>query len=63
MAYKVIILYQLYMPSYFLGTFTEYPDISLCLYDISAQFENGTYFILLYPYTALLPISSSMRNN
>lgn len=38
-------------------------DISLCLYDISAQFENGTYFILLYPYTALLPISSSMRNN
>ena len=28
MAYKVIILYQLYMPSYFLGTFTEYPYIS-----------------------------------
>ena len=27
MAYKVIILYQLYMPSYFLGTFTEYPCI------------------------------------
>ena len=26
MAYKVIILYRLYMPSYFLGTFTEYPD-------------------------------------
>ncbi len=25
MAYKVIILYQLYMPSYFLGTFIEYP--------------------------------------
>lgn len=23
MAYKVIILYRLYMPSYFLGTFTE----------------------------------------
>ena len=29
MAYKVIILYQLYMPSYFLGTFTEYPFIAL----------------------------------
>ena len=29
MAYKVIILYQLYMPSYFLGTFTEYPYIIL----------------------------------
>ena len=28
MAYKVIILYQLYMPSYFLGTFTEYPKIN-----------------------------------
>jgi len=30
MAYKVIILYQLYMPSYFLGTFTEYPYNKLC---------------------------------
>ena len=29
MAYKVIILYQLYMPSYFLGTFTEYPNLNL----------------------------------
>ena len=29
MAYKVIILYQLYMPSYFLGTFTEYPELKL----------------------------------
>ncbi len=28
MAYKVIILYQLYMPSYFLGTFTEYPSFN-----------------------------------
>ena len=30
MAYKVIILYQLYMPSYFLGTFTEYPFLIVC---------------------------------
>ena len=30
MAYKVIILYQLYMPSYFLGTFTEYPYVEPC---------------------------------
>ena len=36
MAYKVIILYRLYMPSYFLGTFTEYP------------YEN-TFFFDLYP--------------
>ena len=28
MAYKVIILYRLYMPSYVLGTFTEYPYIN-----------------------------------
>ena len=27
MAYKVIILYRLYMPSYFLGTFAEYPYV------------------------------------
>ena len=32
MAYKVIILYQLYMPSYFLGTFTEYPYFDLQLF-------------------------------
>lgn len=31
MAYKVIILYQLYMPSYFLGTFTEYPILDFTL--------------------------------
>ena len=29
MAYKVIILYRLYMPSYVLGTFTEYPYESM----------------------------------
>ena len=42
MAYKVIILYQLYMPSYFLGTFTEYPyllvhqisDINSCWFSV-----------------------------
>ena len=31
MAYKVIILYRLYMPSYFLGTFTEYPNLE-CIF-------------------------------
>ena len=29
MAYKVIILYRLYMPSYVLGTFTEYPTVKI----------------------------------
>ena len=32
MAYKVIILYRLYMPSYFLGTFTEYPKLLESIY-------------------------------
>ena len=26
MAYEVVMLYHLHMPSYFLGTFTEYPE-------------------------------------
>ena len=29
MAYEVVMSYHLHMPSYFLGTFTEYPPISL----------------------------------
>ena len=33
MAYKVIILYRLYMPSYFLGTFTEYPYGEILLWN------------------------------
>ena len=31
MAYEMVMPYHLHMPSYFLGTFTEYPDISLFL--------------------------------
>ena len=38
MAYKVIILYQLYMPSYFLGTFTEYPDLETSRIPLSVLF-------------------------
>ena len=41
MAYKVIILYQLYMPSYFLGTFTEYPFEGLS--DRLSIVEPGAY--------------------
>ena len=43
MAYKVIILYRLYMPSYFLGTFTEYPwgNDNLYLYDEARRFDWG----------------------
>ena len=33
MAYEVVMSYHLHMPSYFLGTFTEYPeDNSLCVF-------------------------------
>ena len=39
MAYKVIILYQLYMPSYFLGTFTEYPYLNLNFLEQSGKFS------------------------
>ena len=46
MAYKVIILYQLYMPSYFLGTFTEYPYLFF-------------YFFLLTCYS--LSLSSPLQ--
>lgn len=40
MAYKVIILYRLYMPSYVLGTFTEYPynKMALSLLNTSVNF-------------------------
>ena len=34
MAYKVIILYRLYMPSYFLGTFAEYPYLHVANIEI-----------------------------
>ena len=42
MAYKVIILYRLYMPSYFLGTFTEYPSTD----------NHFPLFFILYPGTS-----------
>ena len=43
MAYKVIILYRLYMPSYFLGTFTEYPY--LCLQQLPLKQNIGNTFV------------------
>ena len=43
MAYKVIILYQLYMPSYFLGTFTEYPYFRLQA-DRLAKTTNSVFY-------------------
>ena len=43
MAYKVIILYQLYMPSYFLGTFTEYPQVSMDGKNWGTPVQKGTF--------------------
>ena len=51
MAYKVIILYQLYMPSYFLGTFTEYPYIQLSLASDDSIVRCQEDF--LYTYTGV----------
>ena len=44
MAYKVIILYRLYMPSYFLGTFTEYPFF---IYSLINAFQILQKFLLI----------------
>ena len=51
MAYKVIILYQLYMPSYFLGTFTEYPYELIQTYHKFGETENESLFFFspLFP--------------
>ena len=49
MAYKVIILYQLYMPSYFLGTFTEYPLINPCF--LAPKIIAATHMITPKPFT------------
>ena len=43
MAYKVIILYRLYMPSYFLGTFTEYPLLEV--YADTYNYADNEVFI------------------
>ena len=59
MAYKVIILYQLYMPSYFLGTFTEYPE--LCLTKIACNFiSNYMLFDRFWEAIKKTPVSGSL---
>ena len=47
MAYKVIILYRLYMPSYVLGTFTEYPYVQKNKLPASEKSEIRTTFCFL----------------
>ena len=52
MAYKVIILYRLYMPFYFLGTFTEYPFLlslltSCCILNQSSKLSLKYMYIYM----------------
>ena len=58
MAYKVIILYQLYMPSYFLGTFTEYPRLAVVFHFVIHCFSS--FQRLLYQYSSSLKKKSSL---
>ena len=41
MAYKVIMRHHLHMPSYFLGTFTEYPVLNVIV--TIYNFSEGTF--------------------
>ena len=61
MAYKVIILYRLYMPSYFLGTFTEYPYYIQLIAVSDCTAYCPLYRLLLTTSTSHLPLSSSNR--
>ena len=47
MAYKVIILYRLYMPSYFLGTFTEYPFFGKLKHEIIRKTFDISLYLLV----------------
>ena len=61
MAYKVIILYRLYMPSYFLGTFTEYPYITHKknpLNPLSTKIRFSGFFILNFILYFKVPASA-----
>ena len=49
MAHKVIILYRLfYMPYYFLGTFTEYPEVN-------TKRRFASYYLLPHRWWCHLP--------
>ena len=51
MTYEVVMPYHLHMPSYFLGTFTEYPYIifnpkteyTLCLFNKNLFYEESLF--------------------
>ena len=44
MAYEVVMSYHLHMPSYFLGTFTEYPYVSIIsILEIIRQLQRPSF--------------------
>lgn len=73
MAYKVIILYRLYMPSYFLGTFTEYPNLLFdkkapCLLRRIRGFGVLVklflrYFTSIWIFPALMPLAETCSSS
>ena len=48
MAYEVVMSYHLHMPSYFLGTFTEYP----CVIILILQTDDGAAENVKWVYPA-----------
>ena len=66
MAYKVIILYRLYMPSYVLGTFTEYPQSNLFRMDtISSESTTNSHILVVEfpPPPPVLDAKPYLRGN
>ena len=61
MAYKVIILYQLYMPSYFLGTFTEYPSLISIEDALIGKTEGLTPIRNVVPLIYFLSLTENLR--
>ena len=65
MAYKVIILYRLYMPSYFLGTFTEYPFSKQIALSVAGALKctyhgKGYLFMLMFSVRFYRSFSSTV---
>ena len=68
MAYEVVMSYHLHMPSYFLGTFTEYPYMALLIFHSSCigyvlslarmGLFHGTFKLLLFSLDNILQFNS-----
>ena len=69
MAYEMVMPYHLHMPSYFLETFTEYPQISqlkrpgklTCLFHIVGLLKTVYLFLLSLAHSITLAGARSAR--